>query len=350
MTRGTDLAIASRSHWIMLLLALVLPLLDIALPREYRIADLMRPIFIMAILGLGLNIVSGFTGMLNLGSAAFMAIGAYCYAILTCDIYPFQFGFWTACLLTLFAGALAGVLLGLPTIRLRGDYVAIVTLGFGEITQDALKNLDVISKGTQGINPVPPPSFPGITFAVENYLPSYYLYLFLLSLVVWFNFNLKNSRLGRAWISIREDEIASRCMGINAVRNKLLAFAIGAALCSLSGALWASSLGSTGEPSNYDFQLSIIALCIVIVGGLGSIQGVLLGSLVMIGFNSIILVKISSFLTSYNLISGQSVFSSPNNWKALVFGTALIVMMRIKPEGLLPSRHVKSELHEADEA
>lgn len=331
-------------HLTLLGAALVLPLLDLALPASLRIADLLRPIFIFAILGLGLNIVSGLTGMLNLGVAAFMAIGAYTYAILTCDVFPFQIGFWLALALTVLSGAVAGLLLGLPTIRLRGDYVAIVTLGFGEIVQDALKNMDTISKGTQGINPLPGPSFLGMTFEIGNYLPSYYLYLAILTLVVVFNRNLENSRVGRSWISLREDELAASCMGIHPVRTKLIAFSIGAALCALSGALWASYLGSTGEPGNYDFQLSIIALCIVIVGGLGSINGVLIGSLVMIGFNSILLVKLSSFLTSSGIISGSGLFSSPNNWKCMIFGLALILMMRLKPAGLVPSRKVEREL------
>jgi branched-chain amino acid transport system permease protein len=338
-----------QAHWVMFVIALALPILDIFLPPSFRTADLMRPIFILAILGLGLNIVTGFTGMLNLGVAAFMAIGVYSYAILTCDIYPFQLGFWSALPITMAIGAISGIILGLPTIRLRGDYVAMVTLGFGEITQDALKNLDVISKGTQGINPLPPPSFFGHAFSVDQYLPWYYLSLGILALVVWFNFNLKNSRVGRTWISVREDELAARCMGINTVHTKLFAFSVGASLCALSGALWASYLGSTGEPSNYDFQMSIIALCIVIVGGMGSINGVLIGSLVMIGFNSIVLVKVSALLTNYNIISGQSVFTAPNNWKCMIFGFALIVMMRVKPEGLMPSRLMQAELHEKED-
>ena len=335
------------THLRLLAVASLLPCLDMALPPALRLADLMRPIFIFAILGLGLNVVSGFTGMLNLGVSAFMAIGAYSYAILTCDIYPFQLGFWTALLLTMLCGTLAGVLLGLPTIRLRGDYIAIVTLGFGEIVQDALKNLDTISKGTQGINPLPGPSFFGYTLDSGGYLLSYYLFLAILSVLVVLNLNLQESRLGRAWISLREDELASACMGIYPVRTKLAAFSIGAALCSLSGALWASYLGTSGEPGNYDFQLSIIALCIVIVGGLGSINGVLIGSLVMVGFNSILLSKLSTFLTSQGIISGNSVFTSPNNWKCLIFGLALILMMRLKPSGLAPACRPKAaRLHE----
>jgi branched-chain amino acid transport system permease protein len=333
-----------KAGWILLAVALVLPVSDLFLPNEWKVGDLMRPIFVFAILGLGLNIVTGYTGLLNLGVAAFMAIGAYSYAILTCDIYPFRFGFWPALILTLAIGALVGVILGLPTINLRGDYLAVVTLGFGEIIQDSLKNLDTITKGTQGINPLPYPNFFGYQFTTSQYLPWYYLFLGILALVVALNYNLQQSRLGRSWIAIREDELASSCMGVNPIKTKLKAFAAGAAFCSLAGALWASYLGSSGEPSNYDFQISMIALCIVIVGGMGNITGVLFGALIMIGFNSIVLAKLSNFLMREGLVSSQNILLIPNNWKFLLFGLALVLMMRFKPEGLFPSRQVKAEV------
>ena len=327
-----------RFHWLFLLAAALLPAL------APRLAELLRPVFIMAVLGLGLNILTGFTGILNLGVAAFMAVGAYTFAILTCDIYPFQLGFWGATFVAVLTGLIVGVLLGLPTIRLRGDYLAIVTLGFGEIIQDVLKNLDVITKGTQGINPLPPPSLFGHLFRQEHYQPWYYLFLAFLALVVLLNCNLHISRIGRAWISIREDELAASCMGIHPMKMKLLAFALGAAQCSLAGALWASYLGSSGEPGNYDFQVSVIALCIVIVGGMGNIGGVLLGALVVTGFNSIVLENVTNFLKAHQLISSDNVFTAPGNWKYLLFGLALILMMRFRPEGLLPSKQVRAEL------
>ncbi|MBI5093803.1 MAG: branched-chain amino acid ABC transporter permease [Candidatus Hydrogenedentes bacterium] len=335
----------TKTHWILLAFALLLPLLDLVIPREYQFTDLMRPIFIFAVLGLGLNIVTGYTGLLNLGVAAFMAIGAYSYAILTCDIYPFQIGFWPALALTLVIGACAGAVLGLPTLRLRGDYLAIVTLGFGEMVQDSLKNLESITKGIQGINPLPNPVLFSYTFRPDQHLPWYYLFLGILCVMVLLNRNLEHSRIGRAWIAIREDELAATCAGVNPMAAKLLAFAMGASLCSLSGALWACYLGSSGEPGNYDFQISTIALCIVIVGGMGNVSGVLLGAFVMIGFNSIVLVKVSSFLTQKGMISSGNVLSNPNNWKYMIFGFALILTMRFRPEGLLPSRRVKAELH-----
>ncbi len=342
-----------RTDAILLLVALALPFLDRALPASLRLADLMRPIFIFAVLGLGLNVVTGFTGLLNLGVAAFMAIGTYTYAILTCDLYPFRLGFWTALVFTTAAGAGAGILLGAPTLRLRGDYIAIVTLGFCEIVQDVLKNLETITKGTQGINPLPYPSFAGFAATTENTIPSYYIYLGVLALAVLFCRNLENSRVGRRLIAIREDELAAACMGINPARAKLLAFAVGAALASLSGGLWASMLGTSGEPGNYDFAISITALCIVIIGGMGNISGVLLGALVMIGLNSIILEKLSAYMVSSGLYenetfgrltqslgfqNAQNVFTTPTSWKFMLFGLALILVMRFRPQGLLPAR------------
>ena len=335
--------IAARFHWLFLGIAALFPLAGWAIPQAL-------PIFLFAILGLGLNILTGYTGLLNLGVAAFMALGAYSFAILTCDIYPFQLGFWTATALTFGIGIGVGLLLGLPTIRLRGDYLAIVTLGFGEIVQDVLRNLDGITKGAQGINPLPFPTLFGYRFTTENTVPWYYLFLLILTGLVILNRNVERSRIGRAWVSIREDELASSCMGINPTRMKLLAFAFGAAQCSLAGALWASYLGSSGEPGNYDFQISIIVRCIVIVGGMGNLGGILLGALVMIGFNSIVLERLANHLKAHQLVNSENVFTSPGNWKYLCFGLALILTMRFKPEGLLPSRQLKAELHpEAEE-
>jgi len=332
-------------HWSFLLVAALIPVVELVLPGHPHIGDVLRPILIMAMLALGLNILTGYTGLLNLGVAAFMAVGAYSYAILTCDIYPFRLGFWSATLLTVLVGLTVGLFLGLPTIRLRGDYLAIVTLGFGEIVEDVLKNLDSITKGTEGINPLPSPTVFGYQFRPETYQPWYYLFLGFLALLVLLNRNLRRSRVGRAWISIREDELASSCMGINPMKMKLLAFALGAAQCSLAGALWASFLGSSGEPGNYDFQVSIIAVCIVIVGGMGNVGGVLLGALVIIGFNSIVLETATDFLKAHQLISSTNAFTAPGNWKYMLYGLALILMMRFRPEGLLPSKQLKAELH-----
>lgn len=332
---------------VLLLIALVLPALDLLLPAQLRFASLVPTIMVYAIIGLGLNIIAGFTGILNLGSAAFMAIGAYTFAILTCPIYPFQIGFFPGLLAATLAGGAAGLLLSLPTMRLRGDYVAIVTLGFGEIVQDVLRNLDAITKGTQSLNPVATPVLPGLTFDGSTYLPWYYLFLVLLIAAVWLCHNLRHSRLGRAWVAVREDELAARSMGLATPRVKQLAFAIGCALCGSGGALFASLRGTSIEPSFYDFQQSIIILCIVIVGGMGNVTGVLLGALIMVGFNGIVLTKLTEVMAR-NGWTGDNVLAAPGNWKFMLYGIALILMMRLRPEGLLPAKEVQAELHHDD--
>lgn len=341
---------STRLDLILFAAALLLPLVD-RLFGGLGVLDPMKAIFIYAVLGLALNIVTGFTGLLHLGVAAFMAIGVYAFAILTAEIYPFQLGFWPALLLTIPIGAFAGFALGAPTLGLRGDYLAIVTLGFGEIVQDVLRNLDSITKGTQGINPLPAPKLPapnawgGIggwyELQADTPVPWYYLFLAFLVVAVIANRHLEHSRIGRAWMSVREDDLASKSMGIPPVKTKLVAFATAAALASFAGGLWASSLSSTGEPSNYDFQVSILALCIVIVGGMGNISGVLVGAFVMIGVNDILLQKLFGWMAREGLTSTGSVFGSPNNWKFLLFGLALILMMRFKPDGLIPARSPK---------
>ncbi|MBM4007387.1 MAG: branched-chain amino acid ABC transporter permease [Planctomycetes bacterium] len=322
--------------WIMLAGAVLLGLLD--RPLGLNLLDPMRGVLVFALLGLGLNVVTGFTGLLHLGMAAFMAIGAYAFAISTCDIYPFQIGFWPALGVTAVAGALAGFLLGAPTLGLRGDYLAIVTLGFGEIVQDVMKNLDAITKGTQGINPLPAPSLPVVGEFGTDERPWYWLFLALLVLAVKLCRNLERSRTGRAWLAVREDQLAASCMGITPIPVKMYAFATGAALAALAGGLWASLYQSTGEPGNYDFQISILALCIVIVGGMGSIDGVLVGALTMIGVANIALPKLASWLQAQGIVNPSNVLGSPNNWKYLVFGVVLMVMMRVRPDGLLPAR------------
>lgn len=318
-----------RNNYLIIFLILFLfPLLDSLLPQAWRFADSLQVVFIFALLALGLNFVIGYTGMLHLGAAGVMAIGAYAFAIATCDIYPFQLNFWGGCLVSIIFGAIAGFFLWLPVIRLSGDYLAIVTLGFGEIVQALLRNLDIITKGTQGINPLPEPVVFSYHFERSYYLPWYYLFLTILFAFILFNDFIAKSKLGRKWLALREDELASKCMGNNTANNKLSALSLGSAVSALAGALWASYLGSSGEPSNYDFQISVIALCIIIMGGINNIGGVLIGALVVIGFNSILLVKLSSYLAKNNLIDSSSVFLSPGNWKYFIFGMLLILMVR----------------------
>jgi len=341
--------------WAGLAALAAVPFLDALLPGGLRLEDPMSEVFIYAILALGLNVLTGFTGLLNLGVAAFAAIGAYAFAIATCEIYPFQLGFWPALGVTVAAGAIAGFALGAPTLRVRGDYLAIVTLGFGEIVKDVLVNLDTITKGTQGINPLPPPSFLGTPLEARG---QYWLLLAFVAVTFVGVRALERSRVGRAWISIREDELASRAMGIRPDHAKMLAFATCAALAALAGALMVSRLSSSGEPGNYDFQVSILALCIIIVGGIGSVRGTLVGAIVMVGMNSIVLVKLTEMIGNTDSAGAsrlaethgmervwvfittwaQNVLLSPTNWKFLLFGLALVLMMMFRPQGILPPR------------
>ena len=337
------------STWVLTAVAVVIPLLDLLLSNlglgRWAIGnEVAQRVLIFTLLGLGLNVVVGYTGLLHLGVAAFMAIGVYAHAIFTCSIYPFQFGFWISLLLAPLVGVVAGVILGSPTLRLRGDYLAIVTLGFGEITQDVLKNLDAITKGAQGINPLPPPSVPGYTFDASSYVPWYVLYLAILIAVILLVRALEVSRLGRQWVAIREDELAAGCIGIQATRAKLMAFALTAALCGLAGVLYATKLETTAEPTTYDFNVSMTVLCILIVGGMGSIRGVLVGAAIVMGFD-ILLKKVTEAAQQAGLASSTNVFLTPTNWKYLIFGLALVLMMRFRPEGILPSSRIKEELH-----
>jgi len=320
---------------ILLAVLAIVPVLDPFLPETLRFVSLMPPVLIFALIGLGLTVATGFTGLLHLGVAAFVALGAYTFAICTCSIYPFQLPWIIAVFLAGLVGGICGFILGIPTLRLRGDYLAIVTLGFGEITQDVLRNVESITKGTQGINPLPGPDLG--TVQVSSLTPFwwYYLILTLVALVAIALKRLLVSPVGRSWLAVKSDELAASCMGVHVVRVKLATFSLSAAVCAVGGALMASFLGSSGEPSNYDFQVSIMALSMIIVGGLGSIAGAILGSIVMVGLNSIVLAKLAD--ASAALVGpNPNVLLNPGNWKYMIFGLALVLMMRFKSEGFLP--------------
>jgi len=346
--------------WWYIALLLIYPLLvypEAVLFRwtEISIGMQLTYIFIYAILALGLNVVVGYTGLLHLGIAAFFGIGAYITGILTVPAYPFQVGFAAALVLSAAGAALLGVLLGAPTLRLRGDYLAIVTLGFGEVTRFTLRNFEEITAGTRGLNPVPPPVLPAWTNAPLaalgitpdwslDYRLFYYLTLGLLLLVVLLLKNLERSRIGRAWIAVREDELAATCMGINAARVKLSAFALGCGLAGLAGCLYATTLTSTAGPDAFDFNRSIIMLCCIILGGLGSLRGALLGVVLLIGFDNVFAPALDGLMQRANINPSGSAWLTFSNWKLMIFGLALIVMMRFRPEGLLPNRQVEAEL------
>jgi branched-chain amino acid transport system permease protein len=298
-------------------------------------------LFIFAILAQGLNVVVGYTGLLHLGIAAFFGVGAYLTGILTVPSYPFQLGFLPTVLVATVGAGLLGILLGAPTLRLRGDYLALVTLGFGEVVRFGIRNLEEITAGTRGLNPVPPPTLPawlGVRADwSQDYRLFYYLALGLLLVVLLVLGAVQRSRLGRSWLAVREDELAATCMGISAARVKLFAFALGAALAGLAGCLYATKLTSTAGPDAYDFNRSTIMLCCVILGGLGSLRGTTLGVFLLLGFDNVLAPVLDGFIQKAGSGASGNVLFTFSNWRLMIFGLALILMMRFRPQGLLPA-------------
>jgi branched-chain amino acid transport system permease protein len=314
------------------------------------------PITLFIVLALGLNVVVGFAGLLDLGYAAFFAIGAYTMAFLTSTVSPIGFvregnhvNFFLAMFVSAAVAAVFGVLLGAPTLRLRGDYLAIVTLGFGEIVPLVIKNVPEITKGTQGMNPIGYPEIPGLQFAVDP-IPWYYLIVAVLLLSVLITGRLRTSRVGRAWAAMREDEVAAASMGVNLVTTKLFAFSMGASFSGFAGSLWASYL-QVIAPEQFDFSVSIFVLCMIILGGLGNIGGVIAGGL-MLGFVDRVLFDwINGFVHGLGGAIGNEDLRlmDVSRSRQLIFGVALVVMMLVRPEGLFPSARVRAELHAAEE-
>jgi len=340
----------------MITLAVLALLPLVPLPRDLAgVVSQLTMIFIFAILALGLNVVVGQTGLLHLGIAAFFGLGAYIIGILTAaPTYPFQFNFFVALAIATAGSALVGVMLGAPVLRLRGDYLALVTLGFGEVVRFGLRNLEEITNGTRGLGPIPPPTITkwiglDVDWAVD-FRPFFYLNLAVLALVVVMLRNLERSKLGRAWTAIREDELAATCMGISATRAKLAAFAVGAGIAGLAGGLYATNLTNTAQPDAYDFNRSIMMLCCIILGGLGSIRGTLVGVLILVGFDNILAGAIDTMIQRNNLNPNDLPLLDIKNWRYMIFGVALILMMRFRPEGLLPSARMQHELHEVKPA
>jgi branched-chain amino acid transport system permease protein len=345
------------------------------LPDWLRQGDQISNLFIFSILALGLNVAVGYTGLLQLGIAAFFGIGAYITGILTVPSYPFQTGIAIALVMSTAGAAIFGLILGAPTLRLRGDYLALVTLGFGEVVKVTLRNLEQITAGTKGLNPIPQPSIPSwLTGTAEwlgldggDYRLMYYLSLAILVVVVVLLANLEKSRLGRAWVAIREDELAATCMGINATRAKLASFAVSAALAGMAGSLYATKLTSTADPNTYDFSRSIIILCCVILGGLGSLRGTILGVFLLLGFDNIISPLLDDWIQNTGIATSATRWlrsmttegsSLPavaerllkfSNWRLMIFGLALVIMMRLRPEGIIPSLRMQHELHPGDQ-
>jgi len=334
--------------------ALLFPLINNLLGLGWEAKAI--PITLFIVLALGLNVVVGFAGLLDLGYAAFFAIGAYTMAFLTSTVSPIGFvregnhvNFFLAMFISAAVAAVFGVLLGAPTLRLRGDYLAIVTLGFGEIVPLVIKNTPEITKGTQGMNPIGYPEIPGLQFAVDP-IPWYYLIVVVLVLSVLITGRLRTSRVGRAWAAMREDEVAAASMGVNLVTTKLFAFALGASFSGFAGSIWASYL-QVIAPEQFDFSVSIFVLCMIILGGLGNIGGVIAGGL-MLGFVDRILFDwINGFVHGLGSAIGNQdlAIMDVSRSRQLIFGVALVVMMLVRPEGLFPSARVRAELHAAEE-
>jgi branched-chain amino acid transport system permease protein len=336
-------------------LALVFPLINRWLGLGWEAKAI--PIALFIILALGLNVVVGFAGLLDLGYAAFFAIGAYTAAFLTSPVSPFAFvreghpvNFFLAMLISAAVAAGFGVLLGAPTLRLRGDYLAIVTLGFGEIVPLVVKNTPDITKGTQGMNPIGLPEFPGVQFAVDP-VPWYYLIVTVLLISVVITSRLRTARIGRAWAAMREDEVAAASMGINLVTTKLFAFSLGASFSGFAGSIWASYL-QVIAPEQFDFSVSIFVLCMIILGGLGNIGGVIAGGVLLGGVDRILFDWISGIVHGIGAaIDNQDLqFMDVSRSRQLIFGVALVFMMLVRPEGLFPSARRKAELHAAEES
>ena len=276
--------------------------------------SIMISALVYVMLGLGLNIVIGLAGLLDLGYVAFYAVGAYAYALLNLH---FGVSFWMALPISAVLGFMFGTILGYPVLRLRGDYLAIVTLGFGEIIRIVLENWDSFSNGPRGISDIPPPGFFGMDLGQHG--TTIYIYFIVIALVlmtIFFVNRLENSRIGRAWIALRDDEIACQAMGIDKFKTKLTAFALGATWASLGGVVFAAKT-SYINPMSFTIFESITILCVVVIGGMGSAIGVIAGALVLI------------LLPEY--------LRAVAEYRMLVFGALQVVVMVFKPDGLIKS-------------
>lgn len=322
----------TRGNQIQTALLVIAALLLIIAPQFIGVYwnQVLGSIGLFVLLGLGLNIVVGFAGLLDLGYVGFYAIGAYVIAVFTSPNFPFHWGFWLALPLAMVAAAVAGTLLGIPVLRLRGDYLAIVTLGFGEIIRIIFK-FNPLTGGPQGVLNVAPPNitipFLNRTIAFNSSTPFWYLIFFACIIIAFIALRLNDSRLGRAWTAMREDEDATAAMGVDTTRIKLLAFGAGAFFAGLGGAIYGSRQQHI-FPDDFTLLVSINALALIIIGGLGSIPGVIIGSIVLIG-----LPEVLRPIADYRL---------------LAYAALLVVMMLVRPAGLIPAARQRREFRERD--
>jgi len=320
-----------------------------------------------AVLALGLNIVVGLAGLLDLGYAAFFAIGAYFYGVTSSwqltpewssfwepfqmlgvvlryhaegvpDVVHFTLSFWIALPLAAFVAAFFGVLFGAPTLRLRGDYLAIVTLGFGEIVPIVARNWPELTNGAAGLNGVAPPSLFGWSFGVQS-TPYYYLGLLMIVFLMFVSMRLKESRIGRAWMAIREDEIAAGAMGVNRVKLKLLAFAVGAGFAGMTGVFYVAKL-QTATPDMFMFPVSVMVLVMIVLGGMGSIYGVVVGAVILQLLQSWFLQDLTQWIHALGRIVGSEMMQRIDLVQSieLIFGFILVFMMLFRRQGLIPAR------------
>ncbi len=364
----------------LILLAFLFPLMNGALD-----ANLMFPVIVIAVyvmLALGLNIVVGFAGLLDLGFVAFYALGAYVVgwfasthfnevsfrlfsalpqSVSGRELPGIHVSFW---LLLIGAGAFAalgGVIIGAPTLRLRGDYLAIVTLGFGEIIPRFFVNGDDIlgynlTNGTIGIKGIDSPGIPLVPsrtwqqFGTLDLNPWYYTILVLVLVTIFVNIRLRDSRLGRAWIAVREDETAAAAMGVNLVTTKLWAYALGAVFGGLAGAFYGAFIKSI-FPTSFSFNISVLVLCMVILGGMGNIYGVILGAILLQGINFYFLPQINVWVHDIGDALSSPLLSNADipKYNFFLFGILLVVMMLLRPEGIIPNRQRQEELREGEE-
>ena len=312
---------------------------------------------VFILLALGLNIVVGYAGLLDLGYAAFFAIGAYTYAILASGHYNIHIAFWPLLVIAAFIAACFGVVLGAPTLRLRGDYLAIGTLGFGEIVPRVVLNVEPVTGGVNGLSALDQPKlpaigpFPGLAFKYDP-IPYYYTILGVIFICVLLIRNLQYSRLGRAWQAIREDELAAASMGINTVTTKLLAFAMGAAFSGFAGCFYASKLALV-TPEAFGFVVSVTILCMVVLGGMGNIAGVIVGAASIYALTTIVLNQLPGWATTLSDTIPPLGFLSNidfTQYNFVIFGLLLILFMLLRPQGLIPSRVRRAELKAGDVA
>jgi len=300
---------------------------------------------VFILLALGLNIVVGFAGLLDLGYAAFFAFGAYLYAYGASPFSHLHLPF----LLLLVGGAVVaavfGIALGAPTLRLRGDYLAIVTLGFGEIVPIVFLNAEKYTQGTNGIGGVDRPNIFGFQFPGIDQTAYYVLMSVVVAIVMILVYRLLDSRIGRAWAAIREDELAAAANGINTVTTKLAAFALGATTAGFAGVLNASKL-TIVDPTQFMFQVSFVVLAMIVLGGMGNPFGVAVGAFILYNIQAVLLKQLNAVMENLHVPILQDIDFV--KFQFLLFGIALVLMMMFRPEGLIPSQRRRQELHSAE--